>query len=92
MPGYTVGMSDESDTPPDRLSTDPRSPFFNQALLQRGVGVRFKGVERTNVEEYCISEGWVRMAIGKTVDRKGNPMTMKLSGTVEVWFQDSKAE
>ncbi|MCX7377371.1 MAG: DUF3297 family protein [Alphaproteobacteria bacterium] len=85
-------MSDESDTPPDRLSTDPRSPFFNQALLQRGVGVRFKGVERTNVEEYCISEGWVRMAIGKTVDRKGNPMTMKLSGTVEVWFQDSKAE
>jgi hypothetical protein len=85
-------MSDESDTPPDRLSTDPRSPFFNQALLQRGVGVRFKGVERTNVEEYCISEGWVRMAIGKTVDRKGNPMTMKLSGIVEVWFQDSKAE
>ncbi len=85
-------MSDESDTPPDRLSTDPRSPFFNQALLQRGVGVRFKGVERTNVEEYCISEGWVRMAIGKTVDRKGNPMTMKLSGTVEVWFQDNKAE
>ena len=92
MPGYTRAMSDLSDTPPDRLSTDPRSPFFNQALLQRGVGVRFKGVERTNVEEYCISEGWVRMAIGKTVDRKGNPMTMKLSGTVEVWFQDSKAE
>jgi hypothetical protein len=92
LPGYTGAMSDESDTPPDRLSTDPRSPFFNQALLQRGVGVRFKGVERTNVEEYCISEGWVRMAIGKTVDRKGNPMTMKLSGTVEVWFQDSKAE
>ena len=92
MPGYTGCMSDESDTPPDRLSTDPRSPFFNQALLQRGVGVRFKGVERTNVEEYCISEGWVRMAIGKTVDRKGNPMTMKLSVTVEVWFQDSKAE
>ena len=85
-------MSDESDTPPDRLSTDPRSPFFDQALLQRGVGVRFKGTERTNVEEYCISEGWVRVAIGKTVDRKGNPMTMKLSGTVEVWFQDSKAE
>jgi hypothetical protein len=85
-------MSDESNTPPDRLSTDPRSPFFDQALLQRGVGVRFKGVERTNVEEYCISEGWVRVAIGKTVDRKGNPMTMKLAGTVEVWFHDAKAE
>ena len=85
-------MSDESDTPPDRLSTDPRSPFFDQALLQRGVGVRFKGTERTNVEEYCISEGWVRVAIGKTVDREGNPMTMKLSGPVEVWFHDTKAQ
>ena len=85
-------MSDESNTPPDRLSTDPRSPFFDQDLLQRGVGVRFKGVERTNVEEYCISEGWVRVAIGKTVDRKGNPMTMKLTGPVEVWFHDTKAD
>lgn len=82
----------ESDTPPDRLSTDPRSPFFDQALLQRGVGIRFKGTERTNVEEYCISEGWVRMAIGKTVDRRGNPMTMKLSGPVEAWFHDTKQE
>lgn len=78
--------------PPDRLSTDPKSPFHDQALLERGVGIRFKGVERTNVEEYCISEGWVRMAIGKTVDRRGNPMTMKLSGPVEAWFHDSKAE
>ena len=82
-------MSDESNTPPDRLSTDPRSPWFNQALLQRGVGIRFKGVERTNVEEYCISEGWVRVAVGKTTDRKGNPMTMKLSGPVEAWFYDT---
>ena len=80
------------DTPPDRLSTDPHSPFHDQALLERGVGIRFKGVERTNVEEYCISEGWVRMAIGKTVDRRGKPMTMKLSGTVEAWFHEPKAE
>ena len=92
-----AAMSDASDTPPDnappdRLSTDPRSPWCNQELLQRGVGIRFKGVERTNVEDYCISEGWVRMAIGKTVDRKGNPMTMKLTGPVEAWFHDSKAE
>jgi len=85
-------MSDPTDTPPDRLSTDPRSPWFNQALLERGVGIRFKGVERTNVEEYCISEGWVRVAVGKTTDRKGNPMTMKLSGTVEAWFHDRPAD
>ena len=84
-------MSDAPDSPPDRLSTDPTSPFHDQALLERGVGSRFTGVERTNVEEYCISEGWVRMAIGKTVDRRGNPMTMKLSGLVEAWFHDSKA-
>ncbi len=84
-------MSDNPDTPPDRLSTDPRSPFFDQALLQRGVGIRFKGVERTNVEEYCISEGWVRVAVGKTLDRRGNPMTMKLSGPVEAFFHDTSA-
>jgi len=82
-------MSD-TDTPPDRLSTDPRSPHFDQALLQRGVGIRFKGVERTNVEEYCISEGWVRVAVGKAVDRRGNPMTMKLTGPVEAFFYDTQ--
>jgi hypothetical protein len=84
------GMSDTQDTPPDRLSTDPRSPFFDQALLQRGVGIRFKGVERNNVEEYCISEGWVRVAVGKTLDRRGNPMTMKLTGPVEAYFHDTQ--
>ncbi|GBQ63949.1 hypothetical protein AA103196_0739 [Ameyamaea chiangmaiensis NBRC 103196] len=77
-----------SDTPPDHLSASPRSPFFNEAVLARGVGVRFKGEEKTNVEEYCISEGWVRLAVGKTVDRHGNPMTIKLQGPVEVWFKD----
>ena len=58
--------------------------------MQRGVGIRFKGVERTNVEEYCISEGWVRVAVGKAVDRRGNPMTMKLTGAVEAYFHDKK--
>ena len=81
-----------TDTPPDRLSNNPASPFYDEAVLRRGIGIRFKGVEKTNVEEYCISEGWVRMAIGKTVDRRGNPMTMKLSGPVEAWFHDGKAE
>jgi len=77
-----------SDTPPDRLSNNPRSPFYSEALLARGIGIRFKGVERTNVEEYCISEGWVRMAVGKTVDRHGMPLTMKFNGPVEAWFRD----
>ncbi len=77
-----------SDTLPDRLSVNPESPFYNEDLLARGIGVRFKGMEKTNVEEYCISEGWVRVAVGKTVDRRGNPLTMKLSGPVEVWIKD----
>ena len=76
-----------TDTPPDRLSVNPASPFYNEALLDRGIGVRFKGVEKTNVEEYCISEGWVRLAVGRATDRFGNPMTMKVTGPVEVWFK-----
>lgn len=78
-----------SDTPPDRLCNDPASPFYDEAALNRGIGVRFKGIERTTVEEYCISEGWVRMAVGKTTDRRGMPLTMKMSGPVEVWFRDA---
>ena len=79
-------MSDE--TLPDRLSTDPRSPYHDAALLERGVGVRFNGVDRTNVEEYCVSEGWVRLAVGKTVDRHGNPMTVKYKGVVEPYLRN----
>jgi hypothetical protein len=80
-----------SETPPDRLCNNPTSPFYDKAALERGIGIRFKGIERTTVEEYCISEGWVRMAIGKTVDRKGQPLTMKMSGPVEAWFRDTAA-
>ena len=76
------------DTPPDHLSNDPKSPFYNEEILARGVGVRFKGVEKTNVEEYCVSEGWVRLAVGKTVDRSGAPLTIKLQGKVEPYFRD----
>ena len=75
-----------SDTPPDRLCVNPRSPFYDEAVLERGIGVRFNGTERHNVEEYCISEGWVRLPVGKSLDRRGNAMTMKANGTVEVWF------
>jgi hypothetical protein len=79
-----------SDAPlPDRLSASPNSPYYDQALLERGVGVRFKGVDKTNVEEYCVSEGWVRLAVGTSVDRKGNPMTVKLQGPVEPYLKDA---
>jgi hypothetical protein len=81
-----------SDTPPDRLAIDPASPFYDESLLARGVGVRFKGVEKTNVDEYCISEGWVRLSVGSTVDRRGKPMTLKLKGEVEPYFKDADAQ
>lgn len=73
---------------PDRLSTNPASPFYDADILERGVGIRFKGVDKTNVEEYCVSEGWVRLSVGTTVDRKGNPLTMKVQGPVEPYFRD----
>ena len=79
-----------SDSPPDRLSIDPASPFHDGDSLGRGIGVRFKGIERFNVSEYCLTEGWVRLPAGKAVDRKGMPLTMKLSGPVEVWFKDTE--
>jgi hypothetical protein len=78
-----------ADTPPDRLSLNPRSPHFDADTLRRGVGIRFKGRERTDVEEYCISEGWIRVAAGKSLDRYGQPVTIKLSGEVEPFFQDA---
>ena len=73
---------------PDRLSADETSPYYNAALLEKGVGVRFKGVEKTNVEEYCISEGWVRLTVGNTRDRRGRPMTVKLKGPVEAYYRE----
>lgn len=76
------------DVPPDHLAIDPRSPHFDSDKLQRGVGIRFKGVQRTNIEEYCISEGWVRVQAGKSMDRKGRPLTIKLNGPVEAWYED----
>ena len=80
-----------TDTLPDRLSINPDSPYYNAALLERGVGVRFKGADKQNVDEYCVSEGWVRLAVGKAVDRKGNAMTVKLQGLVEPYFRDTAA-
>ncbi|RJY09085.1 DUF3297 family protein [Aurantiacibacter aquimixticola] len=88
-------MSDENtseksgaDTPPDHLSINPQSEHFDAEKLKRGVAIRFKGRERIDIEEYCISEGWVRVQAGKTVDRKGRPLTIRLNGPVEAWYED----
>src|ERR1041384_5890482 len=75
-----------SDTPPDRLSLDPRSDYFDQTLLSRGVGLKFNGQEKTNVIVYSISEGWIRVAAGRSRDRYGQPMTIKLNGKVEPYY------
>ena len=73
---------------PDRLSTDPKSAYYNADLLARDIGIRFKGIEKTNVEEYCVSEGWVRVTAGAAKDRYGNPLTIKVHGPVEPYFRD----
>jgi hypothetical protein len=75
-----------TDLPPDRLSVDPSSPFYDQATLARGVGVKFRGVERRDVEEYCVSESWIRAAAGKALDRRGAPLVIKMTGVVEPHF------
>ncbi|MGH6658853.1 MAG: DUF3297 family protein [Sphingomicrobium sp.] len=82
-------MADKTpkDTPPDRLSLDPRSPYFDEPLLSRGVGIKFNGNEKTSVIEYCISEGWIRVAAGRSLDRRGQPMTIRLNGIVEPYFE-----
>jgi hypothetical protein len=80
-----------TDTLPDRLSVDPRSRYYDEALLARGIGIRFNGIERNNVEEYCVSEGWIRSAVGKSLDRRGQPVTIKLKGLVEPYLKDESA-
>ena len=81
-----------TDTPPDHLSLDPRSAHFDQSILERGIGIRFNGTEKTNVEEYSVSEGWIRVAAGRSRDRFGNPMTVKLKGVVEPYYEDRADE
>jgi hypothetical protein len=79
-----------SDTLPDRLSVHPDSPYYDAEILVRDIGVRFNGVEKTNVDEYCVSEGWVRVSVGRTKDRFGADMTIKLKGVVEPYFRDEQ--
>ena len=77
---------------PDRLSINPNSPYYNEALITKGVGIRFNGQEKTNVEEYCVSEGWIRVVQGKSRDRYGRPLTMKVRGKVEPYLEAQPAE
>jgi len=97
MPGYQAGHFQHpkactmNQTPPDRLSTDPKSPYCDPELLGRGIGIKLNGVEKINVDEYCVSEGWIRIAVASTRDRKGNPLTIKLKGMVEPYFKDAAA-
>jgi hypothetical protein len=82
-------MNDTTTLPPlpDRLSIDPRSPFHDAAAFEREVGIKFNDKERVNVEEYCISEGWIKVPAGKAVDRRGQPMLIKLKGKVEAFYK-----
>lgn len=81
-----------TDTLPDRLSVNPRSPHYVEAHLKHEIGVKVSGVEKVNVEEYCISEGWAKVAVGKQMDRKGNPLTITLKGPIEVWVKPDASE
>jgi len=78
-----------SEVLPDRLSVNPKSPHYNEEILKRNVGIRFNGTEKTNVEEYCVSEGWIRVVAGRGVDRRGNPLLIKMNGTVEPFFKEA---
>lgn len=83
-------MTDDSFTFPDRLSVNPNSKYYNEEIFEREVGIRFNGQDKTNVEEYCISEGWIKVAAGKSLDRHGNPLTITLKGKVEPYFKERK--
>lgn len=78
---------DPRPTLPDRLSTDPRSPHHDRAVFEHEIGIRLDGRERYDVAEYCISEGWVKVPAGKTLDRKGQPLLIKLKGAVEAFYR-----
>jgi hypothetical protein len=81
-----------TDTPPNHISINPTSPNYDEAVLERGIGIRFNGAEKTNVEEYNVAEGWIRIAAGKSRDRYGNPITIKVKGKVEPYYRDTADE
>jgi Protein of unknown function (DUF3297) len=83
----TMTESTEKPPLPDHLSVDPRSPHHNAEVFNHDVGIRLNDKERTDVQEYCVSEGWVKVPVGKAVDRKGQPLTIKLKGKVEAYYR-----
>ena len=85
-------MAEDSTPLPDRLSLDPRSPYFDSEVLEKGIGIRFNGQEKTNVQEYSISEGWIKVPAGRSRDRFGNPMTITLKGKVEPYVESSAGQ
>jgi hypothetical protein len=89
MAEMECAMEDSTELPPlpDRLATDPESPHYDEAVLERSIGIRFNGRERTDVEEYCLSEGWIKVPAGKTLDRRGRPLLLKLKGRVEAFYR-----
>jgi hypothetical protein len=85
-------MADDTPKLPDRLSLDPRSPHFDGEILKNPVGIKFNGQEKTNVQEYCVSEGWIKVAAGRSRDRFGNPMTITLKGKVEPYIESGESD
>ena len=88
MTDTTADQSAQRPDLPDHLSIDPRSPHFVRAVFDHDIGIRFNGTERNDVEEYCVSEGWVKVPAGNTLDRKGRPLLIKLKGPVEAYYKD----
>ena len=92
MPSADSSMTDTPPPPlPDRLSTDPRSPHHDAAVFERAIGIRFNDKDRSDVEEYCVSEGWIKVPSGKTRDRHGNPLLITLKGRVEPYYREAAA-
>jgi hypothetical protein len=86
-PNPTPTAATERPPLPDRLATDPRSPHHVAALMEQPIGIRFNGRERSDVEEYCVSAGWIKVPAGKTLDRKGRPLLITLKGVVEPFYR-----
>ena len=88
-PATEVAPAPAAERPPlpDRLCTDARSPFHLREFFEHDIGIRYNGKDRFDVEEYCVSEGWIKVAAGRTLDRKGRPMLIKLKGQVEAFYR-----
>ncbi len=88
-----AAMNDTASAPkpplPDRLSVEPRSPHYHADVVEHDIGIRFNGKERHDVEEYCLSEGWIKVPAGRTVDRRGKAVLITLKGRVEVFYRDA---